>query len=1201
MATAASYISTVQQVYIAYYGRPADPLGLEYWTASLASNGGNLNSIINAFGTSTEAQSLYGGMDNAAAINTLYQSMFNRDADLEGLLFYGNGLATGKFTLASVALDILNGATGDDKLIITNKTTVATSFTSEIDTAQELVGYSGDAAANAARDFMSTVDATSASVTTATAAIPGTLNNIVEIGGASSAPVSLTVNVETITGTNSNDVFNANTIDGASTLNPGDIINAGNGTDTLNIMAYGSGATGVTLNSVEKVNVRLMSAQTFDMSLWSGVTDLSITNESTNDLTLTVTNADLDTTFGVKDDNDLTVTYTDVSGSGDVAKLRLDTAGSTGDNSVVTFNGDLESLTITNSGTSFVTVDASAEAVTVVGAGTLTLETADLVSGISYAGFSGTTTTTVSTASKLAFTGGAGNDTLILTGLASGDVLTGGDGTDVLISTFSTSTDLVGVSGFETFKFSATESALNISASGATITTFELAGVSAAGFDFSASGIASNTVINLNAVKTDMSSLNLGYQSGATAVIVAKASGAASFVDASTISGASTVTISAAGASATQSFSGLSITNATSVSLAAGGSGTLDVNGLFTLTAATSLTATNSGVGSVTQDAAVVASGLTTISATNAGSSTTSLWVGKSGGFSLNSGTHSLVADGGIGDLELGSLTVGDGSVDTITLTVGNGGRLNSAGGFAYTAASGTVSLNVTQGSSGTATLGAINAGTSGTVSAYNVTVGVSGVFSAGNITAKTASGLSISGAREASATVGNLAIGGSIGNITLSQAGSGSIIIGNVNAGTGIGNISISGGDAAVISLAGTLSGETIGNLSATIGSAATLTFSAMVAESGTFGAITLQGGSGSQITLGSVSGSDSSSATDTVGNITLLGSGDIDATMIYASGSVGNLTVADGVSGTFAEIASKAVGNITISGDGFAITKVSATTVGNISLAGSANSITLAGALTTVGTVSITGSGAQSVNFGSATTVGTINALGASGTTLTLSNVKNAVTVNLGTGTNTVIVGTGGATINATAATGTDKVYLAGSGNDGITLSNFELLSSASDSIYLQASAIGGFSLGFASALALGSAAGDTALTVALVSGASTDFSFASAAGGANTDVFILATGSYTTLQGALSQLGALVSATTSHVATAGSDILVLWYDSLTDTSKLTLVNSTAGSYDKTFTSTFDGNTNTLITFSGVDIRGVSGVSFTDKFISY
>lgn len=1191
MASVASYYTQVQQLYVAYFGRPADPVGLNHYATVLA-NGGSIKDIMSAFGNSTESRELFGS-DVIGGITSIYQSLFNRAPDFDGLIFYATKVNQGTYTLGTVALEILNGAQNADKTLIDAKVTAAASFTTAIDTSAELSGYSGNVAAQIARDFLAGVDASN--LTAKLATVDSVLSNIVDNGGSSTAAVSLTTSVETVTGSSLNDTFNANTIDGASTLNPGDIINAGNGTDTLNIVAYGSGATGVTLNSVEKVNVRMMSAQSFDVSLWSGVTDLSITNDSTNDLTLTITNASLNTTFGVKDDNDLTVTYTDATSG--TAKLRLDTAGSSGDNSVVTFNGDLSALSIANSGTSYVTVDASAEAVTVVGGGNLTLTDADSVSSISYAGFSGTTQTTITTATTLSFAGGAGNDTLILTGLTSADTLTGGAGTDVLVAAYGTSTVLQGVSGFETLKFSATEALTSISASGSQFTTFELAGVSASSSDLNISGLATNQAVNLNAVNTSMSNLNLGYQSGATAVVTVKASGAATFADASTISGASTVTVTVAGASATQSFSGLSITDATSVNLAAGGSGTLDVNGVFTLTDATALTATASGVGSITHDAAVVASGLTTITATNQGSSTTSLWLGKAGGISLNSGAHTLVADAGLGDLELGSLTVGEGSVDTITLTVGNGGRLNSAAGFAYTASnSGTVSLNVTQGTSSTATLGAVNAGASGAVSAYNVTVGLSGVFSAGNITAKTVSGLSVSGAREASATVGAFAVN-NIGNISLSQAGSGSTIVGEIIAATGIGNITVSGGDAATITLA-KVSGETIGNISGVVGSAGTITFTEFVADSGTFGAITLQGGSGSQITLGSVSASDSTSATDTVGDITLLGSGDIDATLVYASASVGNLTVADGVSGTWSEIASKAVGNITISGDGFAITKVSATTIGNIQLAGSANSITLGAANTTVGTVTITGSGDQTVNLGSATTVGTINALGASATTLTLSNVKSAVTVNLGTGTNTVYVGTGGATINATAATGNDKIYLGGSGNDGITISNFELLGSGGDSINLSTA---GFSFGFASAVAFGSAVGGNALSVVVANSAGTTVQFASAASQANTDVFVLATGSYTTINGALAALGTLTSAAQSSVAaTAGSDILVLWYDSLNDSTKLTLVNATSGTLLKTFTSTFDGDTNTLVTFSGIDIRGASG-DFSDMFKAY
>ncbi len=41
-------ITMVQKIYIAYYGRPADPLGLDYWASALDAASGDLTAIINA-------------------------------------------------------------------------------------------------------------------------------------------------------------------------------------------------------------------------------------------------------------------------------------------------------------------------------------------------------------------------------------------------------------------------------------------------------------------------------------------------------------------------------------------------------------------------------------------------------------------------------------------------------------------------------------------------------------------------------------------------------------------------------------------------------------------------------------------------------------------------------------------------------------------------------------------------------------------------------------------------------------------------------------------------------------------------------------------------------------------------------------------------------------------------------------------------
>ena len=39
---AAAYYDAVQKLYIAYYGRPADPLGLQYWSNEIEKAGGSM-------------------------------------------------------------------------------------------------------------------------------------------------------------------------------------------------------------------------------------------------------------------------------------------------------------------------------------------------------------------------------------------------------------------------------------------------------------------------------------------------------------------------------------------------------------------------------------------------------------------------------------------------------------------------------------------------------------------------------------------------------------------------------------------------------------------------------------------------------------------------------------------------------------------------------------------------------------------------------------------------------------------------------------------------------------------------------------------------------------------------------------------------------------------------------------------------------
>lgn len=114
-------LPTVEKCYLAYYGRGADYQGAHYWTMRLYDDGGNLKNIIDAFANSAESQAMYGGKSNEAKVNAIYQQLFGRSADAEGLNFYVGNLASGKMTHGAIALDILNGASGSDLTIINSK------------------------------------------------------------------------------------------------------------------------------------------------------------------------------------------------------------------------------------------------------------------------------------------------------------------------------------------------------------------------------------------------------------------------------------------------------------------------------------------------------------------------------------------------------------------------------------------------------------------------------------------------------------------------------------------------------------------------------------------------------------------------------------------------------------------------------------------------------------------------------------------------------------------------------------------------------------------------------------------------------------------------------------------------------------------------------------------------------------------------
>jgi hypothetical protein len=164
---AATYFDQVQQLYIAYFGRPADPVGQAYWAAQIDAAKGSIAAVIAGFSASTESTALFGGSTSTQKVTAIYQNAFGRLPEAAGLAYWVAQLESGKVTQAQASWTIQQSAGVGDATAVANKLAAAKAFTAQIDTAAELSGYSGAVPAASARSFLTQVDASPASLANA--------------------------------------------------------------------------------------------------------------------------------------------------------------------------------------------------------------------------------------------------------------------------------------------------------------------------------------------------------------------------------------------------------------------------------------------------------------------------------------------------------------------------------------------------------------------------------------------------------------------------------------------------------------------------------------------------------------------------------------------------------------------------------------------------------------------------------------------------------------------------------------------------------------------------------------------------------------------------------------------------------------------------------------------------------------------------
>ena len=297
---AATHFQTVQKIYIAFYQRPADPAGLKYWADRIDVAGGDASAVVAAFATSPEAVALYGTIDATtigSVVDKIYMALFNKAPDAAGKQFYVDGFNAGTFTPGTIALNILNGATGDDAVAINNKAQVANSFTQQVDgralndvsfgTGSSFnATYQGDADATAARDILKNVTSSPATVLNQSQVTEEIKTKIADatdpiMGQTGGQTFTLTIGEDRLTGNSGDDIFNALAVEqqGAggskATLEGFDVLNGGEGTDTLNATLTDAGAAPV-LQSIEVVNARFAGAQTLNLTSATGVQSINV-------------------------------------------------------------------------------------------------------------------------------------------------------------------------------------------------------------------------------------------------------------------------------------------------------------------------------------------------------------------------------------------------------------------------------------------------------------------------------------------------------------------------------------------------------------------------------------------------------------------------------------------------------------------------------------------------------------------------------------------------------------------------------------------------------------------------------------------------------------------------------------------------------------------------------------------------------------
>ena len=243
-ASTDNYQNAVQELYVAYFGRPADPTGLQNFenallaagaptdiaglTAAYSTNAA-VRTLIDSFGTSKESQTLYGHGSSSDFVTAVFQNVLGRAPQAAGLSYWSGAIDSGALSEGNAALSIMAGALANttaqgllDGQLILNRLSVASYFTSQVSAQNAVVDYAGATAAGSARTMLSQVNAgtnTSSFEANVSSTVSSIVSATVLVTGTAATGEALAGATITLTDSNGATRVTVSSADGSYTIN----------------------------------------------------------------------------------------------------------------------------------------------------------------------------------------------------------------------------------------------------------------------------------------------------------------------------------------------------------------------------------------------------------------------------------------------------------------------------------------------------------------------------------------------------------------------------------------------------------------------------------------------------------------------------------------------------------------------------------------------------------------------------------------------------------------------------------------------------------------------------------------------------------------------------------------------------------------------------------------------------------------------